>query len=446
MSIIVTILQVALGMTIIIGLHELGHMLMAKLFGMRVESFTLGFPPKIFKKKIGETEYGIGAMPFGGYVTITGMVDESSVLDEEKKEETEKEPEPYEFRAKPAWQRLLVILGGVIMNFFLGITIYTFFSFFSGTSYLSKDEVNKYGITTTEIGKNLGFQDGDKILSLNGKDFEDFKDIFDTTKFIETGAATIVEVENQGKKRDVVLNKENFFDFLLTQNENQIAQYMQCITPRVPFEIKNVVNKKLPIVAGDKIISVAGIDTLFFNDLKKTLWENREQTVEMKYLHGEEEIVCQVEIDKDGRIGIEIESLLKASYKKFSFFESMIVGTKKAYGVVKMNLFGIWGLITGKISTKENLSGPIGIVKIFTQSHDWSFFWNIVAVISLCLGLMNVLPIPALDGGHALLIVVECIIGRKIKEKYLIKIQQAGLALMLLLLLYSTYNDVIHLF
>ncbi len=443
MSIIITILQVALGMTIIVGLHELGHMLMAKLFGMRVEAFTLGFPPKILKKKIGETEYGIGAMPFGGYVTISGMVDESSAF-EEGKEETK--PEPYEFRAKPAWQRILVILGGVIMNFILGIGIYIFLTFSSGTSFISKDEVNKYGITTTEVGRKLGFHDGDKILSINGKDFEDFREVFDTTKFIETGKATTLVVENQGEKREVILNKENFFDFLLTQNKDQIAQYLQCIVPRVPFEIKNVVNKNLPIVAGDKIVSIGGVEISFFNDLQRELEKNRGKVVEIKFLHTGEEIVSQVEVDKTGKLGIEVNSLLKVTFKKFSFFESIILGTQKAYGIVKMNLLGIWGLITGKLSAKENLSGPIGIVKVFTQSHDWSFFWNIIAVISLCLGLMNILPIPALDGGHAFLILVECVIGRKIKEKYLIKIQQAGMALLLFLLLYCTYNDVIHLF
>lgn len=443
MSIIITILQVALGMTIIVGLHELGHMLMAKLFGMRVEAFTLGFPPKILKKKIGETEYGIGAMPFGGYVTISGMVDESSALEESKEE---KKPEPYEFRAKPAWQRILVILGGVIMNFLLGIFIYTFLTFSSGVSYLSKDEVNKYGITTTEVGRKLGFQDGDKILTLDGKDFEDFRDIFDAKKFIETGEATTLVVENQGEKREVILNKENFFDFLLTQNKDQIAQYLQCIVPRVPFEIKNVVNKKLPIVAGDKIVAIGGIETHFFNELQRELNKNRGKVVEMKFLHLGEEVVSQVEIDAAGKLGLEVDSLLKLNYKKFSFFESIVLGAKRAYDIVKMNLLGIWGLITGKLSAKENLSGPIGIVKVFTQSHDWSFFWNIIAVISLCLGLMNVLPIPALDGGHAFLILIECIIGHKIKEKYLIKIQQAGMALLLLLLLYCTYNDVIHLF
>ncbi|MDR2402278.1 MAG: site-2 protease family protein, partial [Cytophagales bacterium] len=206
MSIIITILQVVLGMTIIVGLHELGHMLLAKLLGMRIESFTIGFPPKIFKKKIGQTEYGIGAVPLGGYVNISGMIDESSVLDEEGEKENSQQAKPYEFRAKPAWQRMIVILGGIIMNFFLGITIYIFLTFSSGSTYFSKDEVNKYGITITEIGRQLGFQEGDKILTINGKNFEDFKDIFDPINFIETGKATILEVENQAERREVILH------------------------------------------------------------------------------------------------------------------------------------------------------------------------------------------------------------------------------------------------
>ena len=292
----------------------------------------------------------------------------------------------------------------------------------------------------------MGFREGDKILTINGKNFEDFKDIFDPTNFIETGKATILQIENQGEKRDVVLDKENFYDFLLTRDENQIAQYMQCIFPRVPFEIKNVANKNLPIVAGDKIISINDVEISFFHELRRELLNNKGKNVELKFLHNNENKTTMVEIDQNGKLGIEINSLLKPSLKKFSFFESIPLGLVKAYNVVKMNVLGIWNIITGKMSAKENLSGPIGIVKVFTQSNDWAFFWNIVAVISLCLGLMNVLPIPALDGGHALLILFEMITGRKIKEKYLIKIQKVGLALLLLLFLYCTYNDVIHLF
>lgn len=446
MSIIITILQIALGMTIIVGIHELGHMLLAKLFGMRVDSFTIGFPPKIFKKKIGETEYGIGSVPLGGYVSIAGMIDESNAFDDNAEEKNPKAPEPYEFRAKPAWQRLIVILGGIIMNILLGIFIYTFLIFFSGTTYISKDEVNKYGITTTDIGEKLGFKEGDKILTINGKNFEDFQEIFNPTKFLETNKATILEVENQGEKRLITLDKENFYNFVISRDETMVEKYMCCIAPRIPFEIKNVTNEKLPIVANDKIIAINENNIEFLHELKNALWDNRGKSVVLKFLHDGKEKSVVMDIATDGRLGIEINSLLQPSVKKFSFLRSIELGTKKAYNVLKMNALGLWRIITGKISAKENLSGPIGIIKVFTQSNDWIFFWNIVAVLSLCLGLMNVLPIPALDGGHAFLILVEIVIGRKIKEKYLIKIQQLGLALMLLLFLYCAYNDVIHLF
>jgi regulator of sigma E protease len=244
----------------------------------------------------------------------------------------------------------------------------------------------------------------------------------------------------------VILHKENFYDFLLTRDEHQTAKYMQCIAPRIPFEIKNITNKNLPIVAGDEIISINEVEIAFFHDLKRELWNNREKIVKIKFLHAGEEKIAAIEIAPDGKLGIEVESLLKPNVKKFPFIESVPLGVMKAYNVVKMNMLGVWGIISGKMSVKENLSGPIGLVKIFTQINDWTFFWHIVAVISLCLGIMNILPIPALDGGHALLILAEMITGKKIKEKYIIKIQKVGLALMLSLVLYCTYNDVIHLF
>lgn len=437
MQTLVMIVQFILGLSVIVGIHELGHLLFAKLFGMRVESYTIGFPPRIFRFKWGETEYGIGALPLGGSVKIAGMIDES--LDTEH---TNQPPQPWEFRSKPAWQRLIVMLGGIILNAFTGILIYICITLMLGETYLSKDEVNKYGIYPTSTGIQLGFEEGDKIISINGKDFSNFADIFSPRTLLKTDSYYIVERNGEHIQINLPAN--------LLERLAEDKEQIEFVLPRTPFEIKGIQPnggaEKAGLLPGDKIVEINGHSTIYFNQIQTVLQKYAGQQVQVAYRREGNLYATTAQVNIAGKLGFCSKSLLEYQKKQYTLGQAMVIGTKKAVEVVRTNLVGLIKIITGKVSASKALSGPIGIAQIFGKQFDWIHFWSIVGFLSMVLSLTNLLPIPALDGGHAVLLGYELITGRKVSDKVLENIQKVGLVIVLFLIAYGFFNDLRKLF
>lgn len=429
--------QIILGLSILVGVHEMGHLLAAKAFGMRVEEFSIGFPPKIFSFKWGETEYALSLIPLGGFVKISGMMDES--LD---KDQLAAPPEPWEFRSKPAWQRLIVMLGGIIVNVITGILIFVMLTWMNGSTYYSKDEVNKKGIVALPLGKEVGFKTGDKILKINGKDFEDFSDVYDPEVLISNNS--YYTVERDGKVIDLKIPK----GFLEQYAEKSKTEGF--VTPLSPYDVKEVIKgsgaSKGGLEKGDKILSVNGHPTTYFNQLQAVLADNKDKTVSAVIDRGGKEKTLSIPIDKDGKMGFYPNDLLQVSHKDFTFGQSVVVGTDRAVKVVVTNAKGLWKMVTGEVNPASSLSGPIAIAQIYGGTWNWIKFWSITGLLSMVLAFMNLLPIPALDGGHVMFLLYEMISGRKPGDKFMEIAQKTGMIILLSLMAFVILNDVWKLF
>lgn len=426
--------QLLLGLSILVGLHELGHLLAAKAFGMRVEKYSIGFPPKIWGKKWGETEYSIGAIPLGGFVKISGMIDES--LDTK---DMATEPEPWEFRAKPAWQRLIVMLGGIIVNVITGIVIFTVILFTQGKTYVSKDEVNKNGIYAYAIAEEIGLKTGDKIIEINGEDFDDFADVMKSKVTLENNAYFTVDRNGEILRIDV---PNDFINRIIERKEPFIT-YLR------PFAVGKVMEGSAAeeggLLAGDKIVSVNGTSILYFEDLVNALSEVKGEEVDIQIDRNGELITNSFNVNEEGRLGFEAEMLIERSTIEYGFLESIPKGTAMAFTVVYDNIKGFGKIFRGDIAADKAISGPIGIAKIFGGTWDWQNFWFITGLISMILAFMNFLPIPALDGGHVVFLLYEMVAGRAPSLKFLEVAQKVGMVILLGIMTFAIVNDVIKL-
>ncbi len=425
--------QLVLGLSILVGIHEFGHMISAKMFGMRVEKFSIGFPPKVIGAKFGETEYSLGAIPLGGFVKITGMIDES--LDTEN---LSAEPEKHEFRAKPAWQRLTVMLGGIIMNVILGILVFIGIAYFYGDPYLSIDEANKYGLYANELGKSIGFQEGDKVLKINGEEFEKFSDISGSDAILSDNG--YYDVERNGQIIQLKIPND-FLDKLSDQEEREAF-----VKPIRPFDIKEVTKgepaDKAGLLPEDKIISMAGQKIEYFHHLRKACIDNKGKKVDFEFVRNGVKTISEVQISDKGTIGIAVEDLLVFDTTTYSFTQSIPVGTTKAFKTITDQMKAFRKIFRGDVSASKSLSGPIGIAKIFGGDWDWLHFWTILGLLSMILAFMNLLPIPALDGGHVIFILYEMISGRKPGDKFLEVAQKVGMVILLGIMVFAIGNDV----
>lgn len=434
--------QLILGLSILVGLHELGHLLAAKYFGMRVEQFSIGFPPKIFGVKYGETEYSIGAIPLGGYVKITGMVDES--LDTEH---LNQEPQPHEFRAKPAWQRLIVMMGGIIVNVILGIIVFIALTFSYGDNYIPMEEVNKFGIVAYELGEEIGFKTGDKIIAVNGVAVEKFEDAISSE--VMMGDNSYYTVDRNGEQLDIPI-PPGFIEKL--SNKEAAGNF---ITPALPFEVGKVSKgtgaEAGGLQEGDRIISVAGEKVTFFHELRPILENYKEQTVSVVVNRGGvegtsgEEVNLEIAINENGEMGFYPNSLIASEKIDYSFGESVTEGTATAFELTILNIKGIGKVFSGEVSTKS-LKGPMGIAQIFGGTWDWYRFWFLTGMLSMWLAFLNFLPIPALDGGHVAFLSYEIISGRKPSDKFLETAQKIGMVILLALMVFVIFNDVFNTF
>lgn len=436
MDTLIMVAQLILGLSILVGLHELGHLLTAKMFGMKVEKFSIGFPPKIIGFKWGETEYSIGAIPLGGFVKISGMVDESMDT-----EQLSSEPQPWEFRSKPAWQRLIVMLGGIIVNVITGIIIFVVLVYQRGETYYSRDQVIQNGIVALEIGKQIGFQDGDKILDINGLPYESINELSSGEALLSSGGFYTVDRGGEIIKIEIPRGFINSFN-----SEQAMSSF---INIRVPFEVKEVspnsTAEKIGLKAGDKINGVNGLQIAYFNDLQSALSDLKGKEATLLVERNGELLEKSAQISEEGTIGIAVNPLLEPVVKKYGITESITKGTQRAFGVVIVNAKALGKMFTGEVSAK-NVSGPIGMAKIYGNNWDWVKFWSITGLISMILAFMNLLPIPALDGGHVMFLLYEMVSGQAPSDKFLENAQKVGMVLLLALMVFAIGNDILKLF
>lgn len=428
--------QLLLGLSILVGLHEWGHMVAAKSFGMRVEKYSIGFPPKLWAKQIGETEYSIGAIPLGGFVKITGMIDES--LDTKSLSE---EPEPYEFRAKPAWQRLIVMLGGIIVNVVTGVIIFIFIAFANGESYLPKEELNKHGIVAYDLGEQMGFRTGDRVININGGDFERYSDILSPSVLM--GSDNYFTVDRNGEQVRIEMPND-FIEKFSGKNAPLV------IEPRIPFVVGTVTPgenaEKAGLQAGDKFLAINGGKVEYFDDLKSSLDSLKMKTVLVTVLRENKTVELPIEVTEDGTLGFAADFKLNYITRDYAFGEALGVGTARAFSVVWLNIQGINKMVKGEVSARKSMAGPIKIATMFGGTWDWDRFWYLVGLLSMVLAFMNLLPIPALDGGHVMFLTWEIVTGRKPSDKFLEGAQKVGMVVLLSLMAFVIINDTISLF
>lgn len=427
--------QMILGLSILVGIHEAGHMIAAKFFGMRVEKFSIGFPPKIFGFRKGETEYSLGAIPLGGFVKISGMIDES--LDTSQ---MSKDPEPYEFRAKPAWQRLIVMMGGIIVNVIAGIIIFIALAYIHGEKYYPMAEVNKRGIVALDLGKKIGFQTGDKVISVNGKPAQKFSDVLDPDVLLSSNS--FYTVERNGETVNVLVPND-FIGELSKKRE-------LFIMPIMPFQVDSVVAgtpaSQAGLKKGDQITQIGGKPVNHYYDLKSTLADYKGKTVDIQVNRGGASVVLKADVKTDGTIGFFPKIMLEESVQKFGVGEAAVKGTGMAFSAIVNNVKGLGKIFRGEVSAKDSLSGPIGIAREFGGTWDWNKFWHLVGLLSMVLAFMNFLPIPALDGGHVAFLSYEMISGRKPSDKFLEGAQKVGMVLLLALMVFAFGNDIMKFF
>ena len=426
--------QLILGLSILVGLHELGHLLAAKAFGMRVEQYFIGFPPKVWSIKRGETEYGLGAVPLGGFVKISGMIDES--LDTAH---THTEPQPYEFRAKPAWQRLIVMLGGIIVNVIVGILIFVIIAYKNGNTYLAAKDA-KYGIVAYDLAQSIGLRTGDKIVKVNGKEITDFEQALNVSD-VFLSANSSYTVDRNGQLIDIDIPND-FVDKLIDRKKAT-----QFIEPIEPFKVRELAPgqpaSKAGLKAGDLITSVNGKPVHFYHEFTALVKPLKNKSLTLGVDRNGRPVTLQMTTTPDGTIGFYPEFLLPVTKHAYTFGEALSVGTKRAFQVVFDNIKGFGKIFRGEVSASKALSGPIGIAQnLFGGIWVWDRFWTVTGLLSMALAFMNALPIPALDGGHATILGYEIISGRKPSDRFLEGAQKVGMVILLGLMAFAIFNDV----
>jgi regulator of sigma E protease len=438
MEILVKTSQFLLSLSILVILHEMGHFFFAKLFKTRVEKFYLFFDPwfSLFKYKKGETEYGVGWVPLGGYVKISGMIDESM-----DKEQLKQPPQPYEFRSKPGWQRLLIMIGGVLVNFLLALFLYSLILFIWGEEYLPNSNA-KYGIMCDSIANAAGLQNGDKILRIDGKAIDNFHSIHG--KILLDQVKTL-KIDRNGEEKTINI-PESIIPALIKD------PYF--IEPRCPFFIsdfsKDSEAQKAGLKKGDKIIAINNTAVEFFDQFKTEIKNLNNKTVSIGVLRGKDTLLYKVKVSDKGLIGVaadlDLRKYFTLKHINYGLFEAIPAGVSHGFQKVADYLKQFKLLFNPKTKAYESLGGFITIGKIFPGFWDWQAFWELTAFLSIVLAVMNILPIPALDGGHVIFLLYEMITGKKPGDKFLEYAQIVGMVILFSLLLYANANDIIKLF
>ncbi len=441
MDYVIMIGQLILSLSILIVLHEMGHFFPARLFDTRVEKFYLFFDPwfSLFKFKKGDTEYGIGWLPLGGYVKISGMIDESM-----DKEQMKLPPQPWEFRSKPAWQRLIIMLGGVTVNFILGFFILGMVLFVWGEEYLPNENV-EYGIHVDSLGMQLGLKNGDKIISVGGVPFDKFNDrqIF---REIIINEAKDIKVNREGNTLTLKITDENVGELTKRKNKG-----LRLFVPRVPFIVEQIIDsdefpaKAAGLKEGDLIIAANGTPTPFYDQFK-TISQNRKgQDTEITVIRNKQDTLnLNLKLTESGKIGVYPQNPFKyfnTERQEYSFFQAMPLGTKKGWSFLTDQVKAFGQMFSGRLKASDSLGGFGSIAKLYGTVWIWENFWRMTAIISLILAFMNLLPIPALDGGHVMFLLYEVVSGRKPSDKVVEYSTIAGFFLIISLLIFANGLD-----
>lgn len=439
MDIVIKVVQFFMSLSLLVAIHEFGHFIVARLFKIRVEKFYIFFDPwfSLCKWKRGETEYGLGWLPLGGYVKIAGMIDESMDL-----EQMQAPMQPWEFRAKPAWQRFMVMIAGVVMNVLLAMMIYSGICYSYGTSYLATEDA-KWGYNFNEAGESMGFKDGDKILSIDQTTIEDVNEIREM--LILTESDRHVVVERAGEQVEFSIP----FDELLEMRRNR--EYEDLYTLRIPFIIDSVAAPsalEAGLQPGDEVVACGehtAIDVVAMTE--QILPASKGDTVALTVLRAGEQIVLNVPVNDEGKIGVVMRAdMFAPRTRTYTLFEAIPAGVNMAVETVADYWQQLKLIFQPKTKMYEELGGFISIGNIFPSEWDWLRFWSMTAFLSVMLAVLNILPIPGLDGGHAMFTLWEMITGKKPSDKFLEIMQYIGFAILLALVIYSNGNDIYKLF
>jgi len=435
-SIISTLGIFAAAIFILVFIHELGHFIAAKWFKMRVDQFSIGFPPKVFGYKKGETEYVLGATPLGGYVKIAGMIDESMDTDF-----VENEPRDDEFRSKPVWQRVIVILAGVVFNVILAFFIYTGMAWHYGQDILPVDAIEGIYIPENSLAAEIGFQTGDRIIGVNQQEVEHFEQLFNPSAI--TGRNLSFMVEREGEKINLAA-PANFLDRL---NHEQFLHSSWVLPSKVEEVGDGTPAEEAGLRAGDEIVAFDGVEIAYWVQLTEMINESDGQITLTVRRNGELLDLSVLPDPETNMIGIQAYNLSGSLERlEHNLAGSIGVGYNQTGDTFVGIIQGLQKLFTGTISVRDNLGGPVAIATVTKDATDrggWQGFWNITAFLSITLAIMNMLPIPALDGGHFMFLVYEGITRREPSAKVRMALQQIGFILLIGIFILVTFNDIL---
>ena len=437
MDVLLKIIQVILSLSLLVLVHEFGHFITARMFRIRVEKFYLFFPPAVFKfkPKGSDTEFGIGCIPLGGFCKISGMIDESMDTEAMKKP-----PQPWELRSRPAWQRLIVMAGGVLMNVILAIVLYIAILFAWGEQYIRTSDA-VYGIEVSPLAKEIGFCDGDRILALDGEPAPD--NFADLQIDMLRDQVCRVTVLREGDTVDVIIDPEYMPAMLNTPG---------MIGIRLPILVGGVpdtsLNAGAGLQVGDKFLSASGQPVTFYQDLQKVLADNAGKTVELILLRGSDTVSVPVQVGSDGKMDVLLQrdpSGISITRKEYSLLQAIPAGFLLTFTNIGHYIKELGLIFSPQTEAYKSVGSFIAIGSIFPSSWNWQIFWNITALLSIMLAVMNLLPIPALDGGHILFLIYEMITGRRPSDRFMEAAQMIGMLLLLMLMVLAFGNDIMRL-
>ena len=438
MEILIKVVQFFMSLSLLVAIHEFGHFIVARMFKIRVEKFYIFFDPwfSLFKWKRGETEYGVGWLPLGGYVKIAGMIDESMDLEQMKAP-----VQPWEFRAKPAWQRFMVMIAGVVMNILLAMMIYSGIRYAYGESYMANEDV-KWGYVFNESAERMGFRDGDKFVSVDGEIVDDINEV--RSKLLLTKEDRHIVVDRAGEQVAFTIP----FEQMLEMRRNR--EYEDLYLMRLPFFIDSLASTsaiEAGLQVGDQVVALNGEETIGVQEITDKLQQHKSDTVTLTVLRSGVANEVVVPINEEGKMGVMFKGdVFQPRTRTFTFLQAIPAGVSLACETVADYWQQLKLIFQPKTKMYEELGGFIAIGNIFPSEWNWLQFWTMTAFLSVILAVMNIMPIPGLDGGHALFTLWEMITGRKPSDKFLEIMQYIGFAILFALLIYANGNDIYRLF